>query len=143
MSLSVNCNILARRVEQPYLVTNRTHSKEMCFSLWGLECCLVRPHTLCRETPTRQPAVGEFPTKHALSRSSLPILSFPALCAHMYPYTRFIYLPLSLTFFHFFSLLNEGSLGSETAFLQLLIENFPPSLSPLLLSYGLLPGYWH
>lgn len=109
--LSVNCNIMARRVEQPYLVTNRTHSKEMCFSLWGLECCLVRPHTLCRGNTNTPTCCRGIPHQGALSRSS-----FPVLCAHMYTDTRFIYLPLSLTFFHFFSLLNEGFLGSETVF---------------------------
>lgn len=112
--------------EQPYPVTNQTCSKEMCFSLRGLELCLVRPHMLCRpNTPNPPTCSQKFSTEHALghkqecSLSVFPLHSlFPRfVCARAHN-TRFIYLPPFIIFFHFFppsfsSIFSPFSLGLD------------------------------
>lgn len=91
--------------EQPYPVTNQTCSKEMCFSLRGLELCLVRPHMLCRpNTPNPPTCSQKFSTEHALGRkqecslSVFPLHSlFPHLVYACAQNTRFTFLPSSFS----------------------------------------------
>lgn len=108
--LSVNCSTVARKVERLYPVTNRTYSKEMCFSLRGLECHLIRPHMLCKgnapNTPTCSPgmphqACFRLPTGMLSLSLSFPFSPSPP-CVHIRTRTHALCIfSLSLIFFHF------------------------------------------